>query len=100
MKVIFNSTGSPVTKDQFKKGVVEVPEFLKEEMKEIENTVSAGKNTRENSIRLVMGLLKDSTPSGVEVGILFPETITYAEWMLVINAAGKLGIRVYIDSEL
>lgn len=100
MKIIFNFTAAPVTTAMFKKGVIDVPTFLKEELRSIDDSVTAGKNTTGNATRLALGLLKDSAPSGAEVAILIPETITYAEWMLVINAAGKLGIRVYIDSEL
>ena len=100
MKVIFNFTGKPVTAAQFKTGVIDIPEFIKAELKVIDNSVSEGKNSTENGCRLALGLLKDSAPSGAEVGVMLPETITYAEWTLVINTAGKLGIRVYIDSEM
>ena len=100
MKIIFNFTAAPVTTAMFKKGVIDLPQFVKEELRKIDVSVTDGKNNKENGTRLALGLLKDSAPSGAEVAILIPETITYAEWMLVTNAAGKLGILVYIDSEL
>ena len=96
MKIIFNFTAAPVTPEQFKLCVIDVPTFLKEELRSIDDSV----NTTGNGYRLALGLLKDAAPKGAVVGVLIPETITYAEWKMVVAAAEKVGIDVYIDSEL
>ena len=100
MKIIFNFTAAPITPAMFKAGVVEAPTFLKEGVKEIDSSVTEGKNTCENGIRLVMGLLKDAAPSGAAVAILLPDSTPYREWKLVTNIGAKLGVDVIIDTEL
>ena len=100
MNIIYNFTGSPLTSVMFKKGIIDVPPFLKEELKILDESVIEGKNTKETAAQMVLGLLKDAAPSGAAVGIVLPDTTPYSEWKLVTATALKVGIDVYIDSEM
>ena len=100
MKIIYNFTGEEITPQLFKKGVITVPSFIKEELAKVDEIIAAGNTTKENSCRMGLALLKDSAPSGAEVGVLISDSTTYKEWKILKNVALKVGVDVYIDSEM
>ena len=100
MNIIYNFTGSPITLKMFKKGVIEVPVFLKNELKILDESVIEGKNSKEIAAQMVLGLLKDAAPSGAAIGLVLPDSTPYSEWKLVTATALKVGVEVYIDSEM